>query len=137
MFRLVALLISKAQAVLLSRQVQIGTGIAVIADLINLDVLRQWALEVAPGSDGAAIEEAARMAARALGLEGDEVLWPVRRDGMRITPKYMVIDLNRGRAWYSTHYYSKKSVSAGRRRGFGRGMGAGRRQAVDNKIIAG
>lgn len=104
-----------------------GVGTAVGTDIINLDWLRRQSIKLAPGSDGEALEEAARLAARLLGLEGDEVLWPRQRNGEPIMPKYLVIDLSRGRAWYSTRYFSKKSVSAGRRRGNSRGYRAGQR----------
>lgn len=107
--------------------VAVGTGVA-ISDFINLDWLRTQGIRLAPGSDAAAIEEAARTAARLLGLNGDEVLWPTRRrTGEPIVPKYLTIDLSRGRAWYSTTHYSFKSVRAARRRGSSRGFGRGQR----------
>lgn len=127
MHLLLAKLISKAIQAMNSRPVQVGGAVAVIGDIVNLNILRQWAYEMAPGSDAAAIEEGARMVMRMLGLEGDEVLWPSKRDGGPITPKYFVLDLTRGRAWFSTKYYSKKSVNAGKRRGSARGWSAGRR----------
>lgn len=86
-----------------------GGGVAV--DL-TLDWLRQQALNMAPGSDAVALEEAARTASRMLGLENDEVLWPRHRDGTPITPRYFVIDLDRGRAFVTSRYYSRKSVNA-------------------------
>lgn len=93
------------------------TGAAVaIGDVVNLDWLRQQAIRIAPGSDKTALEEAARLAARLLGLEGDEILWPRGRNGEPITPKYMIVDFNRGRGWFSTRYYSRKSVRGAARR---------------------
>lgn len=89
-----------------------GGGVAI--DL-TLGWLQEQALHVAPGSDPEALVEAARMAARMLGLENDEVLWPRRRDGVPITPRYFVIDLDRGRAFVTSRYYSRKSVNAARR----------------------
>lgn len=135
MIMLVARMIWNAIAVH-KRTIVTGGAAVAIGDVINLDWLRQQAIRIAPGSDREALEEASRLAARLLGLEGDEVLWPRQRNGEPITPKYMIIDLNRGRAWYSTRYYSRKSVNAGRRRGFGRGVGAGRRQAVQTAQIS-
>jgi len=119
--RLVAFLINKALALFANRAVVAG-GIGVaVSDIINLDWLRQEAIKAAPGSDAEAIEESARTAARLLGLEGDEVLWPRRRDGNAIVPRYLTIDLARGRAWYSSKHYSYKSARMmGRRRSWGR-----------------
>lgn len=107
--------------------IAIGAGAGAITDFINLDWLRQQALQIAPGSDREALEEAARMAARLLGLEGDEVLWPRTRSGEPISPKYLVVDLNRGRAWFSSQYFSRKSVRGAQRRGNARGFGRGQR----------
>jgi len=124
---LVARLIMRAISVVMQKRgaVPIGVGLAV-ADVINLDMLRRDALNLAPGSDPEAIEEAARTAARLLGLEGDEVLWPVTRQGTPIVPHYLTVDLTKGRAWYSSRHYSKKSVNSAFRRGRGRGFGRGR-----------
>jgi len=84
---------------------------------VTLEWLRARALELVPGSDAAALEEAARSTSRMLGLENDEVLWPRQRNGDPINPKYFVMDIGRGRAWFATRYYSRKSVrSAGRPR---------------------
>lgn len=138
MFALIARLVSRAIFTWQGRVAVAGATLAAveITDVINLDWLRSQSLELAPGSDAAALEEAARTAGRMLGLEGNEVLWP-RRRGVPIVPVYMTIDLARGRAWYSGRYYSRKSVNAGRRRGFGRGVGAGTRRAVQTKQLAG
>lgn len=137
MIMLVSKLITKAQNLMLSRGFQLGTTGAVIADLLNIDVLRQWALELAPGSDADALEEAARTSARMLGLEGDEVLWPRQKNGTPITPKYLVIDLGRGRAWYSTRYNSFKSVRAANNRGFRRGTNFGKRELATTATAMG
>lgn len=92
---------------------------SLVSDIVNLDFLRQESIKVAPGSEPAAIEWAARTAARLLNLSGNEVLWPVQAKGPMagrfIIPHYMTIDLVRGRAWYSTTHYSFKSVRAARR----------------------
>lgn len=129
MIALVARLVGRAIALAAQRRgaIAIGAGAGAITDFINLDWLRQQAIQIAPGSDREALEEAARMAARLLGLEGDEVLWPRQRNGDPIAPKYLIIDLNRGRGWFSTRYYSRKSVRGAQRRGSSRGFRAGQR----------
>jgi len=120
MWWLVGRLILAARALAASRGVQLAAGGIVAADLINLDWLRQQSIRIAPGSDQAAIEQAARTAAQLLGMAGDEVLWPTHRrgalQGEPITPMYLTVDLTRGRAWFSTRYYSRKSAMRGRRR---------------------
>jgi len=120
MWWLVGRLILAARALAASRGVQLAAGGIVAADLINLDWLRQQSIRIAPGSDQAAIEQAARTAAQLLGMAGDEVLWPTHRrgalQGEPITPMYLTVDLTRGRAWFSSRYYSRKSI---RRRSFG------------------
>lgn len=65
------------------------------------------------------LEEIAKSVAHL--LNDSEILWPTDREGEAITPRYLTIDLNRGRAWYAKNYYSKKSVDAGFRRGASRG----------------
>lgn len=110
MIALVSKLISRAMMLFKSKPFLIGGTAVTIADVINLDYLRREALNIAPGSDREALEEAARLAARLLGLEGDEILWPRQRSGEPIVPHYLIIDLNRGRGWFSTRYYSRKSV---------------------------
>lgn len=111
MWWLVGRLILAARALAASRGVQLAAGGIVAADLINLDWLRQQSIRIAPGSDQAAIEQAARTAAQLLGMAGDEVLWPVHRrgalQGEPITPMYLTVDLTRGRAWFSTRYYRR------------------------------
>lgn len=119
MWWLVGRLITAARALAASRGVQLAAGGIVAADLINLDWLRAQGIRIAPGSDRAAIEQAARTAAQLLGMAGDEVLWPVHRrgalQGEPITPMYLVVDLTKGRAWFSSRYKSTK-----RRYGFRR-----------------
>lgn len=105
--------------------VAVGTG-ALVADIVNLEWLRTESVKIAPGSDAAALEEAARIAARLLNLSGEEVLWPRRRDGSPIAPMYMVLDLNRGRAWYTSKYFSRKSVRAAGRPRLARPRGVAR-----------
>lgn len=127
LFRLVAMLISRGLARMAgSRALQIAGGAAVVADVVNLDWLRQESIKIAPGSDAAALEEAARTAARLLNLSGEEVLWPRSRSGEPISPNYLTIDLGRGRAWYHGKYYSRKSVSSARRPKLARPRGVAR-----------
>lgn len=140
MIRLISILVMRAMAVWKSRAGAVGVGATLgggIADYINLDFLRRTALEVAPGSDAAALEEGARTAARLLGLEGEEILWPRMRDGNPIVPHYMIVDLSRGRGWFASKYRSSKSVNAAFRRGASRGRGQGMRQAVQTKQLGG
>lgn len=110
-----------ARSLAVSRGFQIGAGTALITDFVNLDWLRQQSIKLAPGSDQAAIEQAARTAAQLLGLAGDEILWPTHRSGARagepIIPQYLTIDLTKGRGWFSSKYYSRKSA---RRRSYRR-----------------
>lgn len=128
MWWLVGRLLLAARALAASRGVQLAAGGALVADFINLNWLEQQAIKIAPGSDRAAIVQAARNAAVLLGMAGDEVLWPVHRrgalQGEAITPMYLTVDLTKGRAWFSTRYYSRKSV---RRRPFRRYSGGYRR----------
>lgn len=123
MWWLVGRLIIAARALAASRGVQLAAGGIVAADLINLDWLRQQSIRIAPGSDRAAIEQAARTAASLLGMAGDEVLWPTHRrgalQGEPITPMYLVVDLTRGRAWFTSRYTSGKAMYRMRRRRFG------------------
>lgn len=89
------------------------------AGLVSLQNLRDQAAVMAGNSDIQALDEAARTAARMLGLDGSEVLWPMDRLGNRIAPKYFHVDLQKGRAWYTAEYFSRKSVRVLGRR-FGR-----------------
>lgn len=111
MWWLVGRLLLSARALAQSRGVQLAAGGALVADFINLNWLEQQAIKIAPGSDKAAIVQAARNAAVLLGLAGDEVLWPVHRrgalQGEPITPMYLMVDLTKGRAWFSTRYYRR------------------------------
>lgn len=112
MWWLVGRLLIAARALAASRGVQLAAGGIVAADLINLDWLRAQSIRIAPGSDKAAIEQAARTAAQLLGMAGDEVLWPYHRrgalQGEPITPMYLVVDLTKGRAWFSSSYTKRR-----------------------------
>lgn len=77
------------------------------------------------------IEDVAKMVGHILNDEG--VLWPTTRDGEPIPPRYLTINLDQGRAWFHRDYYSRKSVQAARRRGWGRGRGS-RRTRVTGSV---
>lgn len=132
MWLLVGRLLTYAHRLLSSRAVQtVGLGVA-ISDVVNLDMLRAEALRQAGTSDPQALDEAARTAARLLGLDGSEVLWPIsRRTGQQIVPKYLTIDLQKGRAWYTDTYNSSNYVRKLKRGRFGgaRRFGSWRRGA--------
>lgn len=116
MWQLVGLLVKWAAQKLATPQGAAGaTAIA-----LTLEDMRNQARIFAGASDIQALDEAARTAARMLGLDGSEVLWPMDRLGNRIAPKYFHVDLLKGRGWFTAEYFSRKSVrTLGRR--FGRG----------------
>lgn len=119
--KLVAMLFQRAGVIASSRGVQIGTGLAALSDILNIDILRHEAIKLAPGSDRHALDEAARVVLRWLGGAGEEVMWPTHKTGplagQPIAPNYMTIDMAKGRAWFHEKYYSAKSS----RRRFGGG----------------
>lgn len=86
--------------------VTVGTG---IADLVNIDILRQQAVKLAPTSDPEALEEAARQLMRMLGLDGSDVLFP---PGGPANWNYFHMDMRTGRAWWTRKYISKKGQKA-------------------------
>lgn len=115
-------LIRRGGMVLTSKQVAVGAGgaaaIQLGTDLLTgqsgLDFFRAQALRLAPGSDANALEEVARLAMRLLNLDSGQVFWPRDRiSGDPIPPMYMVLDFNRGRAWFTGRN------PASRRRSFG------------------
>lgn len=121
-------LITRAAAVLKGNPIQTGTGIAVAADLLNLDFFRQNALRLAPGSDANALEEVARMAMRLMNLDAGAVFWPRDRiSGEPIPPMYMVLDFNRGRAWFTSRNPAQRRRWGGWSRGGGRTLRTARR----------
>lgn len=77
------------------------------------------------------IEEVAKMVGHI--LNDESVLWPTTRDGEPIPPRYLTINLDQGRAWFHRDYYSRKSVNAARRRGWGRGRNS-RRTRVRGEV---
>lgn len=86
--------------------VTVGTG---IADLVNIDILRQQAVKLAPTSDPEALEEAARQLMRMLGLDGSDVLFP---PGGPANWNYFHMDMRTGRAWWTRKYISKAGQKA-------------------------
>jgi len=116
MWELVGQLIKWAATILWGTPARAGATTAIA---LTLEDLRNQARVMAGASDIQALDEAARTAARMLGLDGSEVLWPMDKLGNRIAPKYFHVDLTKGRAWYTAEYFSRKSVrTLGRR--FGR-----------------
>lgn len=87
----------------------IGAGGAALGDFINIDVLRQQAVKLAPTSDPEALEEAARTLIRMLGLDGSDVIFP---PGGATNWNYYHMDMRTGRAWFTRSYISKKGQKA-------------------------
>lgn len=101
----------------MARRAVIAVGAAAAGEIaVNLQDLRNQAQVLAGASDIQALDEAARTAARMLGLDGSHVLWPMDRLGNHIAPKYFHVDLIKGRAWY-TATYTKRRRRFGRFRG--------------------
>lgn len=86
--------------------IAVGTG---IADLVNIDILRQQAVKLAPTSDPEALEEAARQLMRMLGLDGSDVLFP---PGGPANWNYFHMDMRNGRAWWTRKYISRGGQKA-------------------------
>lgn len=123
-----------AVARLTSRGALTTLGTAVAADFLNLDFFRQTGIAIAPGSEGAALEEVARTIMRMLNLSGEEMLWPRHNKGPTqgepIVPMYAVIDLSKGRGWFMGKYNSFNTVQAAFKRGQRRGFGSGKRTGL-------
>jgi hypothetical protein len=113
----------------------IGVGIGE-GGYITIEKLREQAALHAGNTGGQGLEEAARAAARMLGLGGDQVLWPVnRRTGQLIPPIYFTIDLVRGRAWYHSSLHKRRrfgGFGGYGRRGFRRWRGSGSAATINN-----
>lgn len=111
------LLIGRLVTWALARKVVLATSGAAVGEAwVTLDGLRSQAAVEAGASDIQALDEAARTAARLLGLDGSHVLWPMDRLGNHIAPKYFHVDLVKGRAWFTATYTKRR-----RFRSFGRG----------------
>lgn len=80
-----------------------------IGDIINIDVLRQQAVKLAPTSDPEALEEAARQLMRMLGLDGSDVVFP---PGGPKNWNYFHMDMRKGNAWWTRDYISRKGQKA-------------------------
>lgn len=120
---LIGRLIIFAKSVIQNRGVQIGTGVAGLTDVLNIDILRREAIRLAPRSDPEALEEASRQIMRMLGLDGSQVIGPKNIADWN----YFHFSVVAQRAWWTKRYYSSKSVRGGRKRGFGRGFRSGQR----------
>lgn len=118
MWELVGQLVRWAITRIATKEIAIGAGTTVAA--LTLEDFRNKAQVLAGASDIQALDEAARTAARMLGLDGSRVLMPMDRLGNHIAPKYFHVDLVKGRAWFTSEYFSRKSVRVLGRR-FGRG----------------
>lgn len=117
----------------LGQKIGVGVGAGgAISDVVNLDWLRRETIKLAPGSPPAAVEDAARMAARMLGLDGSDIRWPRHTKGAKqgepIVPVYFVVNLTNGQAWYTSTYNSYKSKRAYANRSYARGIEAGKKQ---------
>lgn len=87
----------------------------------------------APESDEADIREVSNQLARM--IDEDEVLWPTNREGAKIHPAYLTINMDKGTAWFHSRYNSFKTVEAARRRGRSQGFRGSRRRYSDNTNI--
>jgi hypothetical protein len=105
---------------------------------ISIDELRNQASLHAGNTGPQGLEEAARTAARMLGLGGDQVLWPInRRTGQLIPPLFFTIDFVKGRAWYHSRLHPRRNRFGrfGRRwPGYGRGGWNRQPQNVTNNV---
>lgn len=59
-------------------------------------------------------------------LNDPTILWPRDNEGNPIVPQYLTIDLNRGRAWYTKGYTSRKGANAAYKRGRAHGRNSRR-----------
>jgi len=89
-------------------QLALGVGGAALGDVINIDILRQQAVKFAPTSDPEALEEAARMIMRLLGVDGTDVRGP--RDIKDWN--YCHINMRTGQVWWTRKYISRTGQKA-------------------------
>lgn len=118
--RLLGILMARGAAVLTSKPAIIGTAVYSGAEILSgqggLNFFRDQALKAAPGSDANALEEVARLAMRLMNLDSGQVFWPRDRiSGDPIPPMYMVLDFNRGRAWFTGRNPASRRRSYGGR----------------------
>lgn len=95
-----------------------ATG-ATLADVVNLDSLMRDTIKLAPGTSADGVRKIAEAAGRALGLGGDDILMPVyghrhAKAGQPITPTHFVVDLNKGRAWFTGTFPGRSKRPRGR-----------------------
>ena len=102
----------------------IGYALQSAIDDLNLGEILDIVEAEAPEADKEAKEDVSRLVVRL--MQQSEVLWPVKRSGERILPKYFILNINHGSAFYSSHYYSKKSLDAS----FKKGRAWGNREAL-------
>lgn len=117
-------LITSARAALAGRGAGALITGATLADLLNLDILRQWAVKIGPRSDPEALEQWARMVMSMTGADGTKVIGPD-------DPKdwnYFTFSVNGQRAWWHKQYNSFKSKRASFQAGMKRGTAAGKRE---------
>lgn len=125
---LIGQVIIRARQILTARNVAVaagGAGASAIADILNIDILREQAVKTSPTSDPEALEEAARAVHWMMGLSDSEVIGPRRIENWN----YFHYDPRRGRGWWTTRYLSGKSRRSSFRRGAGRGFRSGLRRA--------
>lgn len=120
---LIGAVFQASKSILGSRLVQIGAGAGLG---LGIDDFRREAVRISPFSDPEALEFAARQIHWMMGVADGDIIGP--RDIRNWN--YFHYDPRRGRAWWTRSYRSSKSMRGARRRGFGRGMGAGARRAV-------
>lgn len=90
-------------------QLVLGAGGIAIGDAINIDMLRQQAVKLAPTSDPEALEEASRSVMRMLALDGSDVIFP---PGGPKNWNYFHMDMRTGRSWFTRKYISAKGQRA-------------------------
>lgn len=122
---LVALVLGRVITSRLAVGGAVGYAISSAIEAVTVEETREIATIMAPESDPEALDEVSKVVVRL--MQQDEVLWPTNRQGERIKPSYMILDLNQGRAWFSSRYHSRKSVNAGFKRGIRSGERAQRR----------
>lgn len=83
-------------------QLALGVGGAALSDVINIDILRQQSVKFAPTSDPEALEEAARMIMRLLGIDGSDVRGPKNIADWN----YCHINMRNGQVWWTWKYIS-------------------------------
>lgn len=66
-------------------------------------------------------------------LNDPNILVPKSRNGEELALNYLTIDLQKGRAWFSPQYFTRKSLNAANRRGFSRGR-RGRNTRVRGEV---